>query len=312
MQSGHKNYETYINGLILSKCLYTKLWYNSDHIFKQFSSIGDTISKLLVKANVTSFDKLLEMNPRKIELITNKNPPFGIRLIETVRNLPQFMIEFEQVQVQVNNNKSMADFCTVDIHCRLINIEHISQNMDSNNDRFLPVFNFVLGDGHNNLLFSTRLNNKELFRLNGVWTKRIHLNLRDNSDVIFASLISKQFVGLDVHEQFQAFNEASKINEVQLRAKRQVENEHDEMRNEKSLDDIFTEPKMKKNEHVYALDEEDDDEELLKLDLSPVKTESPRPKKRVKFNHSSPISSIDENISFKEPVTCLFDQLSDI
>lgn len=301
MQSGHKNYETYINGLILSKCLYTKLWYNSDHIFKQFNSIGDTISKLLVKANVTSFDKLLEMNPRKIELITNKNPPFGIRLIETVRNLPQFKIEFE---VQANNDKSMAEFCTVDILCRLINIEHISQN-----DRFLPVFNFVLGDGHNNLLFSTRLNNKELFRLNGLWTKRIHLNLRDNSDVIFASLISKQFVGLDIHEQFQAFKEESKINKVQLRAKRKVENDYYDM-NEKSSDDIYTESYIKKNEDVYALDEEDGDEELLKLDLSPVKAESPNPKKRVKFNHSSPISSNDENISFKEPkisklVTCL-------
>ena len=265
MQNGHKTYETFINGLILSKCLTTKLWFNSDHIFKQFSSIGDAISKLLIKANITTFEKLLDLNPRVIEQITNKNPPFGIRLIETVRNLPKFAIVFEKAQ---NNNKGMSDFCTVDVRCQLTNFDHIAQNSDSN--IFMPVFNFVLGDGNNNLLFTTRIHNKELLRLNGVWTKRVHLNEKDNSNIIFASLISKQFVGLDVHEQFPIFT-AEKAFRKQIQSRTDRQDYHEIYEIESSEEASFIESESVKKKGEIKVDSNDDNEDdLFKLDLSPI------------------------------------------
>ena len=135
---------------MLTQSLTTKLWHNSDHVFKQFSSIGDTISRLLVKANITSFERILSLNPSQINMITNKNPPFGTRLIETVKNLPTFMIEFKKIQCSL-------DSCVVDIACVMANYEHMSSAVQHDSVSFLPKFHFVLGDGMNTLLCSARL-----------------------------------------------------------------------------------------------------------------------------------------------------------
>ena len=40
-------------------------------------SSGLALSTTLVNAGVTSFAKLLEKNPRELELIVNRHPPFG-------------------------------------------------------------------------------------------------------------------------------------------------------------------------------------------------------------------------------------------
>lgn len=42
-----------------------------------FCSTGVTLSTVLVNAGYTTFDKLLEANPRELELVVNRHPPFG-------------------------------------------------------------------------------------------------------------------------------------------------------------------------------------------------------------------------------------------
>ena len=41
------------------------------------SPSGVTLSTVLVNAGYTTFDKLLEANPRELELVVNRHPPFG-------------------------------------------------------------------------------------------------------------------------------------------------------------------------------------------------------------------------------------------
>lgn len=138
---------------MLAKCMGTKLWFNSEHIFRQFQNIGDVISKLLVKANITTFESLLGMHPSRIENIVNKNPPFGIRLIETVKNLPQFEISFQYL----DTNSRDPEKCLVAVHCIVKNNNHIKQAINNGSVTFFPMFYFVLGDSRNNLISSVQL-----------------------------------------------------------------------------------------------------------------------------------------------------------
>ena len=94
---------------------YFRLWENSKYVSKQLDKIGSltcsvnnfmyehfllfllilllflllllglTLSTVLVNAGFTTFDKLLEANPRELELIVNRHPPFGNQVSITMQ-----------------------------------------------------------------------------------------------------------------------------------------------------------------------------------------------------------------------------------
>jgi len=109
------------------------------------------ISNHLVRANITTIDSLLEKSASIIEAIINKNPPFGTRLLESVRNLPRFSITFELIDTL------SAEECIVDVYCFIKNFDIVWRASKTKPPGFFPDCHFVLGDAKNNLLFTTRL-----------------------------------------------------------------------------------------------------------------------------------------------------------
>ncbi|KAJ8927312.1 hypothetical protein NQ314_020226 [Rhamnusium bicolor] len=63
-------YTALLSTIILCKCFHAKLWENSPYLSKQLSGIGSVTSNQLVNAGKTTFQKILESNPRDIELVT--------------------------------------------------------------------------------------------------------------------------------------------------------------------------------------------------------------------------------------------------
>lgn len=53
----------------MAKCFHTRLWENSKHVAQQLHGIGVTLSRQLVAAGKTSFDAILEANPRDLERV---------------------------------------------------------------------------------------------------------------------------------------------------------------------------------------------------------------------------------------------------
>jgi ATP-dependent DNA helicase HFM1/MER3 len=45
------------------------MWENTAHVLKQLDGIGNVFSNSLVKAGITSFQKLEESNPRRLEAV---------------------------------------------------------------------------------------------------------------------------------------------------------------------------------------------------------------------------------------------------
>jgi dihydroorotase len=45
---------------------------------------------------------MLKLNPRNLESILNKNPPFGNTILETIKKLPKFKITLEKETDKLN------------------------------------------------------------------------------------------------------------------------------------------------------------------------------------------------------------------
>lgn len=58
---------------------------------------GITLANALVNSAVTTFQKLEETNPRDIELIVNRHPPFGNQVRDVVARLPKYELCIDQV-----------------------------------------------------------------------------------------------------------------------------------------------------------------------------------------------------------------------
>ncbi|XP_055523767.1 probable ATP-dependent DNA helicase HFM1 [Wyeomyia smithii] len=86
-------YQALLNTLILAQCLETKLWEDSPFITKQLKGIGPVYAGQLAARGKTSFQEILNTDPRELEVILKKNPPFGNEMIDFIRKLPRFSIE---------------------------------------------------------------------------------------------------------------------------------------------------------------------------------------------------------------------------
>ncbi|ESP01500.1 hypothetical protein LOTGIDRAFT_139720, partial [Lottia gigantea] len=92
-----KEYKALVSAIQLSKCFKQRLWEDSKYVTKQLEKIGTTISLALATAGLTTFHKLSQTNPREIELIANRHPPFGNQVKEAVASLPKYQLAIEQV-----------------------------------------------------------------------------------------------------------------------------------------------------------------------------------------------------------------------
>ena len=86
----------YLITLLISKSLDKGMWPDSCYIIKQLPRIGDKFSRCLHRAGYTSFEKLRqETNPRIIENICGKNPPFGNIVLDAAKSLPIINFKYE-------------------------------------------------------------------------------------------------------------------------------------------------------------------------------------------------------------------------
>ncbi|PKA55165.1 Glyceraldehyde-3-phosphate dehydrogenase, cytosolic [Apostasia shenzhenica] len=83
-----KSYKGALSSALLAKCLHQRLWDDSPYLLKQLPGIGMVTAKALHSAGIDSFSRLLEADPRKIELITGRKYPFGNHIKESLLSLP--------------------------------------------------------------------------------------------------------------------------------------------------------------------------------------------------------------------------------
>ena len=76
---------------------YLFISYFHRYVAKQLPGIGLTFSSALVNAGITSVDKVAGTDPREIEMITGKRPPFGNNLRDAAKSIPNYVMQVNQV-----------------------------------------------------------------------------------------------------------------------------------------------------------------------------------------------------------------------
>ncbi|XP_029380596.1 probable ATP-dependent DNA helicase HFM1 [Echeneis naucrates] len=184
-----------LNSLILAKCFRSKLWEDSPYVSKQLEKIGQTLSMAMVNAGLTSFSKIEQTNPRELELILNRHPPFGNQIRESVLHLPKYEVTLEQLP------RYSCD--TAEIMVK-VNLKNQAQLLSR---RTAPDYHFVsliIGDSDNNVVFLQKLTDLVLLK-SGSWMKKIDVAKASEGQDISVNLISSEYVGIDIQKKFNMY-----------------------------------------------------------------------------------------------------------
>ncbi|XP_078310394.1 putative ATP-dependent DNA helicase HFM1 isoform X2 [Crassostrea virginica] len=188
-------YRSLLSAVLLMKCLKARLWDDSRYVSKQLDGIGPALSNALVNAGVTTFQKISETNPRELELIVNRHPPFGNQLRDMVTDLPKYELTIEQV------SKYSEDSADIVVHLVLANPEQIS------NRRTLPENHtcvLLIGDENNKVIYNRKVMDAYLLKEQGI-TKKLEIIRCDRGPNLFIHLISQEWVGLDVQSTYTPY-----------------------------------------------------------------------------------------------------------
>ncbi|XP_050072528.1 probable ATP-dependent DNA helicase HFM1 [Anopheles maculipalpis] len=162
----------------LLQCFQTKLWEDSPFLTKQLGQIGPKLARHLADHGKVTFKALRNSDPREIECILKKQPPFGNDIINFVGGLPEFTIELKKHQLD-----PPSFTCTVE-----------QKNIDYDPEISVS-FSIVVGDSANRVLLHLDSCTMENIPVMGcTWP----LAIKDNSiESLSAYLICQNWTGLD-------------------------------------------------------------------------------------------------------------------
>nr|XP_053657032.1 probable ATP-dependent DNA helicase HFM1 [Cherax quadricarinatus] len=102
-----------LNTTLLCKCFSSRLWENSRYVTRQLDKIGPVLSDALVRSKITSFTALEAESPRNIELILNRQPPFGNRIRDQAVRLPRYELIVQHInEVRVEHSEVRVTVCS--------------------------------------------------------------------------------------------------------------------------------------------------------------------------------------------------------
>lgn len=90
------------NALNLRRSIAAKCWENHPGMLKQIPGIGDGSLRTLITAGINDLDELSKTDPRELERIFRRNPPFGNKILHDVHSLPKLSLAVEKQGVEIS------------------------------------------------------------------------------------------------------------------------------------------------------------------------------------------------------------------
>lgn len=78
-----------------------KAWDDSPWVLRQLDQIGEKSVKRLVESGISTIDTLQNTSNHRVEMILDRNPPFGTRIVRQARSMPKFFCTMETVSETV-------------------------------------------------------------------------------------------------------------------------------------------------------------------------------------------------------------------
>ncbi|XP_052132849.1 uncharacterized protein LOC113208417 isoform X2 [Frankliniella occidentalis] len=183
-------YVALLSAVLLHKCVRCQLWETSALAARQLPRIGPVLAGLLVAAGKTSLAAVAQSNPRDLERIVLRLPPFGNELRDAAAAVPQLVLTLER-------NRDGGEDVVV--------LQADIANLDAalNDPRHWVLV--LAGDSDNNVIVYDRFPISKLFR--GTYFTKIDLSTV-SATTVKAHLISESWVGIDC-EKSLTINEDS-------------------------------------------------------------------------------------------------------
>ncbi|KAI0510291.1 hypothetical protein KFK09_010892 [Dendrobium nobile] len=190
-----RSYKGALSSSLLAKCLHQRLWDDSPYLLKQLPGIGMVTAKALHAAGINSFDKMLEADPRKIELITGRKYPFGNHIKESLLSLPP------KIEMRVEETEYKRQ-CKSKL---LITLTRLARRITSSKHHYADL---VVGSEEDNaILYHEKIRTEEF---SSPYVANVLVPCPSFGRVtVKADLIFENYVGLDVHEKHVISREAS-------------------------------------------------------------------------------------------------------
>ena len=107
------------------------------------------MSRNLVEAGYTTFDRIAMAHPRDLEKVLSRAPPFGTRLIGLIQRLPRYSMTIQQVS---SYSRQQAQ---LNVQIQLANPSESMQNGLTTGQEHRVVF--LVSDEDNNIIRKTLL-----------------------------------------------------------------------------------------------------------------------------------------------------------
>ncbi|XP_030630596.1 probable ATP-dependent DNA helicase HFM1 [Chanos chanos] len=195
-----KNFSAQLSSLILAKCFRARLWENSPYVSKQLEKIGLTLATAMVNAGLTTFSKIERTNPRELELIVNRHPPFGNQIKDAVNRLPKYELSLEQLP------RYSVSTAEIVVTVNLKNFEQLMMKRTAPDHHYVTL---VIGDCDNNVVFLQKITDTLLLK-SGNWSRKIDVTRTAKGEEISINLISSEYVGLDIQQKYSVFYSGAK------------------------------------------------------------------------------------------------------
>ncbi|KAL5961104.1 putative ATP-dependent DNA helicase HFM1, partial [Taenia solium] len=150
---------------------------------RQLPDVGKDYVNQLAGAGVVSLKDIERLGPRTLERILNRKPPFGDRVYESALGVPKYELAAEQVTT------AAPECVEFEFTVRLIRSCKFDQVA------------LIVGDDKNRVIFKTVLSTT-LIESSGKWSHRIVVHHASEIQLLFTSLISFNFLGIDLNINF--------------------------------------------------------------------------------------------------------------
>nr|CDS15075.1 ATP dependent DNA helicase HFM1 [Echinococcus granulosus] len=168
----------------LAKVVSYRVWADAPLAsLRQLPDVGKEYANQLAGAGVVSLKDIERLGPRMLERILNRKPPFGDRVYESAVGVPKYELAAEQVAT------AAPDYVEFEFTVRLIRACKFDQVA------------LIVGDDKNRVIFKTVLSTT-LIESSGQWSHRVVVHHESEVRLLFTSLISFNFLGIDLNINF--------------------------------------------------------------------------------------------------------------
>ena len=85
------------HALELLRSFSARVWDNSPYQMKQLTQIGPVAVRKLILGGINSIEALEATEPHRIEFLMCKNPPFGMKLLENLKDFPKLRVSVKMM-----------------------------------------------------------------------------------------------------------------------------------------------------------------------------------------------------------------------